>query len=81
VTSVNSDRAQSDNAPKITLDLVCGKCRRSFQIQAATTLKDEEKRCPECGSDRVRQTFASYLRNGPLLDQSSGCAAAYRGFR
>jgi len=81
VITVDPDRARSGGALMLTLDLVCGKCRHSFQIRAATTLKDEEKRCPECGSDRVRQTFASYLRNGPLLDQSSGCAAAYRGFR
>jgi DNA-directed RNA polymerase subunit RPC12/RpoP len=64
----------------IRLDLVCSTCRHSFQLEAATTLKDEEKRCPKCGSESTRQTFASYLRNGPLLDPKWGCAGEGRGF-
>jgi DNA-directed RNA polymerase subunit RPC12/RpoP len=63
----------------IRLDLVCSKCKRSFQVEA-TALRDEEKRCPECGSDSTRQTFASYLRNGPLLDPKWGCAGERSGF-
>ncbi len=50
------------------LDLVCSACKHSFQVQTATMLKDEEKHCPECGSEATRQTFGSYFRNGPLLD-------------
>ena len=44
-----------------------------------TLLKDEQKHCPECGSESVRQTFASYLRNGPLLDPKWGDRRAAAG--
>ena len=64
----------------IRMDLVCSKCKHTFELQAETNLKDEEKTCPECGSDRVRQTFASYLRNGPLLDPRWGCGGERRGY-
>jgi len=64
----------------IRLDLVCSNCKHSFQMEATTILKDEEKRCPNCGSETVRQTFASYLRNGPLLDPKWGCRGESRGF-
>ncbi|OFW58168.1 MAG: hypothetical protein A2133_00650 [Actinobacteria bacterium RBG_16_64_13] len=50
------------------LDLVCGACKHTFEVVTGNLLRDEEKNCPRCGSDSVRQTFASYLRNGPLLD-------------
>jgi len=64
----------------IRMDLVCSRCKHTFALEAQTNLNDEEKTCPECGSDRVRQTFASYLRNGPLLDPNWGCGAQYKGF-
>ena len=54
------------------LDLVCSACNHTFQMVTKTLLKDDEKCCPECGSASVRQTFASYLRNGPLLDPRWG---------
>ncbi|MBN1630811.1 MAG: hypothetical protein JW990_13690 [Thermoleophilia bacterium] len=63
----------------IRMDLVCSKCKHTFELQAETNLKDEEKNCPQCGSDRVRQTFTSYLRNGPLLDPQWSCGT-HRGF-
>ena len=62
------------------LDLVCSTCKQSFQIQAETVLKDEEKNCPACGSASTRQTFASYLRNGPLLDPKWGHTQERSGF-
>jgi putative FmdB family regulatory protein len=63
-----------------SLELYCRECKRTFQLQAATRLKDEEKNCPECGSDDVRQTLSSYLRSGPLLDMKWTCSTGTRGF-
>ncbi|NLE10898.1 MAG: hypothetical protein GX630_05275 [Actinobacteria bacterium] len=64
----------------IRMDLVCNKCKRSFALEAETLLRDQEKQCPECGSDSVRQTFKSYFRNGPLLDPKWGCSSERRPF-
>lgn len=64
----------------IKLDMVCGKCKHAFQLEAATILKDEEKCCPGCGSASTRQTFASYLRNGALLDPDWGRTGRRSGF-
>ncbi len=63
----------------IKLDLVCNACKHAFELEAETSLKDDEKRCPECGSDSTRQTFQSYLRNGPLLDPKWGTALERTG--
>jgi putative FmdB family regulatory protein len=57
----------------VRMDLVCSTCKHAFEVAAKTNLMNDEKHCPECGSDRVRQTFGSYLRNGPLLDPKWGC--------
>jgi rRNA maturation endonuclease Nob1 len=62
------------------LDLVCSACGHSFHLEAATVLKDEEKCCPDCGAATTRQTFASYLRNGPLLDPKWGQTRERSGF-
>jgi len=55
------------------MDLICSQCKHAFQVPVTNNLKNEEKQCPQCGSESVRQTFASYLRNGPLLDPKWGC--------
>jgi len=64
----------------IKLDLVCGACKHSFQLEATSILKDQEKQCPECGSGRTRQTLTSYLRNGPLLDPQWSRVSGRSGF-
>ena len=64
----------------VRLDLVCGSCKHSFQVEATSVLKDEEKHCPECGSGSTRQTFKSYLRNGPLLDPQWSRPSQHTGF-
>jgi putative FmdB family regulatory protein len=62
------------------LDLVCSACGHTFHLEAVTVLKDDEKRCPECGATATRQTFVSYLRNGPLLDPDWGQTRGRSGF-
>lgn len=60
-------------------DLVCSACGREFAVEADRPPTDDERRCPDCGSDRVRQTFASYVRNGPLLDPKWGQGPEFKG--
>ena len=55
------------------IDLTCFKCKHAYRVQSESMLKDEEKNCPQCGSDSVRQTFSSYMRNGPLVDPKYAC--------
>jgi rRNA maturation endonuclease Nob1 len=62
------------------MDLICSKCKHTFEVETENHLKDEQKNCPLCGSASVRQTFASYLRNGPLLDPKWGCTSERSGF-
>ena len=62
------------------LDLVCQVCKHSYGVDSESMLKADDKKCPECGSDSYRQTFASYRHNGPLVDPKwahlggSGCS-------
>jgi rRNA maturation endonuclease Nob1 len=58
------------------LDLVCLDCRHVFTVETRAAVRPKQKRCPECGSEHVRQTVTSYLRNGPLSDP--GCGAPGR---
>ncbi len=67
-------------AKRSKVDLVCSACKHAFQVVADNLLKNEGKHCPECGSESVRQTFASYLRNGPLLDPRWGCSGEGRPY-
>jgi putative FmdB family regulatory protein len=50
-------------------DLVCEKCDHAFEVFRQGFLKDEDRVCPECGSEDVRQKFSSFLKN---LGGSSG---------
>jgi putative FmdB family regulatory protein len=59
-------------------DLVCRDCGATFAVSLKTAIKSKQKRCPECRSQAIRQTFASYLRNGSLATQ--GCAPRNSGF-
>ncbi len=53
--------------------LVCRECGHAFTISLQGAIKQRQRRCPQCRSKAVRQTFASYLRNGSLASQE--CAA------
>ena len=59
-------------------DLVCRDCGAKFAVSLKSTVNVKQKRCPECRSKAVRQTPASYLRNGALSTQ--GCAPRSSGF-
>ena len=61
-------------------DMVCNACKREYEVVTPGVLKDEQSDCPECGSASVRQTFASYLRNGALLDPKWACRSERSGF-
>jgi DNA-directed RNA polymerase subunit RPC12/RpoP len=54
------------------IDLVCLDCKHAFGIVTRATIKEKQKRCPECGSRHVRQKLASFLRNGPLSAPDCG---------
>ena len=55
-----------------TFDLVCRACGNAYRVTVKGLIKDKQKRCPECRSRAVRQTFASFLRNGSLSSPSCG---------
>jgi len=57
-----------------TFDLICKECGCAFTVTTRAAIKERQKRCPECRSQSVRQTFASYLRNGPLSSPTCGAA-------
>ena len=54
------------------IDLVCRDCDRTFAVQTRLAIKAAQKRCPSCASRNVRQTLASYLRNGALSHPDCG---------
>lgn len=54
------------------IDLVCPDCQHTFEVVTRVAIKQKQKRCSKCGSERTRQTLASYLRNGPLSDPNCG---------
>lgn len=55
----------------VRLSLVCKKCRHAFELTTDYPVPEDAKRCPQCGSESIRQTFASYLRNGSILNPDS----------
>jgi putative FmdB family regulatory protein len=44
-------------------DFVCAACGDAFTIECERPVEPSSVRCPACGTERVRQTFASALRN------------------
>lgn len=61
-------------------DFECSDCGESFELFVQGFIKDEDKRCPTCGSTAVRQKFTSFLRTAAAT--SSSCAPrAGSGFR
>jgi putative FmdB family regulatory protein len=54
-------------------DLICEKCDHEFEVFRQGFLKDEDRVCPACGSQDVRQKFSSFLHS---LGGGAGCAPA-----
>jgi len=52
-------------------DLVCEQCGHAFEVFHQGFLKDDDRVCPDCGSEDVRQKFSSFLRN--LGGAGAGC--------
>jgi putative FmdB family regulatory protein len=63
-----------------TIDLQCRDCGHHFQVVTRSAIKSKQKRCPHCGSESIRQTLSSYLRNGPLSSPSCGAPQRSSGF-
>ena len=47
-------------------DLICKDCGHKFELVTGGAIRKNQKHCEECGSENIRQTFASFLQNGPL---------------
>ena len=62
------------------LDLVCRDCGHRFEVVTRVAIRERQKRCPECKSQNVRQTFAGFLRNGSLKDASCGAPQRSCGY-
>jgi len=62
------------------IDLVCRDCGHSFEVVTRAAIREKQKSCPACASPNVRQTFASFLRNGSLTDPSCGAPQRSSGF-
>lgn len=54
-------------------DFVCDDCGQAFEVFAIGFIKPEQRACPECGSQEVRQKFSSFLRS--TTGGGGGCAA------
>ena len=48
-------------------DLICKDCGHKFVVVTRAAIRDKQKRCPECESDNVRQSFGSYLAERAAL--------------
>ncbi len=54
-------------------DFACLDCGTEFEVFSTGFIKDEQKVCPSCSSDHVKQKFSSFLRTGS--SPGGGCAA------
>ena len=60
-------------------DFVCNQCDHDFEVFSTGFIKDDQKKCPQCGSTDAQQRFRSFLRTDS--SSSTGCApVASSGF-
>jgi putative FmdB family regulatory protein len=62
-------------------DFVCMDCGSTFELYVQGFIKDDEKRCPECGSSAVRQKFTSFLSTGSTSSGPTCGPSASSAFR
>jgi putative FmdB family regulatory protein len=56
-------------------DLNCKSCGHKWQLVTRSSIKGPQRTCPKCKSADIKQSFGSYLRNGPLSDPNCGAPA------
>ena len=62
-----------------TYDLVCLQCGRSFEVFVQGFLKDEDRRCPHCGSLTTKQKLSPFLTNASTASSSRRAQPAVGG--
>jgi putative FmdB family regulatory protein len=45
-----------------TYEFVCKDCGKEYEVYVKGFIEDDDKKCPDCGSESVRQKFSSFLR-------------------
>ena len=63
-----------------TLNLVCRDCGHTFELVTRSAVREKQKRCPECSSKNIRQTFGSFLQNGSLSSPTCGAPQRSSGY-
>ena len=48
-----------------TYDLVCDACEHGFEAFRQGFLRDEDRVCPECGTQEARQLFTGFVTARP----------------
>ena len=51
-----------------TYDLVCDTCEHGFETFRQGFLRDEDRVCPECGTDEARQLFTGFVTARPARE-------------
>ena len=62
-------------------DFVCMDCGHPFELFVQGLIKDDDKRCSECGSGAVRQKFTAFLRGGSAGSSSNFAPGGGSTFR
>ena len=62
-------------------DLICKDCGHKFVVVTRAAIRDKQKRCPECESENIRQTFGSYLAERAALQPHLRRAPAQQRLR
>lgn len=57
-------------------DLRCTSCNTDFEVFVQGFLKDEDRRCPECGGTEVEQRFTGFMACTSSSSRGSASAPA-----
>lgn len=67
-----------------TYQFVCDACGKDFEFFLLRMIKDEDKVCPNCGSNNVRRAyrdFFGYSGSSSAGTSGGGCGSGGGGFR